>query len=198
MTHRQIILGSNSPRRGEILRFFSLPFLQIASNFAEESISFREDPVEYVETLAKKKGEVLALEHPDSIILTADTIVYLEGQVYNKPINREEAILFLQKLSGKWHTVYTGIALSLGNIQHVQVEETRILFHELKIDHIHHYLNHVNFLDKAGSYAIQQGGSLVVKKIEGCYYNVMGLPLSALKELLTLVNIDLWEHMNIL
>ena len=198
MTHRQIILGSNSPRRGEILRFFSLPFTQIASNFAEESILFTGDPIDYVGILAKKKGESLAVQYPENIILTADTIVYLDGKVYNKPVSREEAILFLQQLSGKWHTVYTGIALSFKDAQHIRVEETRILFHELKEAHIHHYLDHVNFLDKAGSYAIQQGGSLVVKKIEGCYYNVMGVPLSSLKELLTLVNIDLWECMNIL
>ncbi|MBS0628390.1 MAG: Maf family protein, partial [Verrucomicrobia bacterium] len=115
-----------------------------------------------------------------------------------KPENREEAICFLQELSGKQHTVYTAVVLSLNGQQHARVEKTAILFNTLNEIHINHYLNHINFLDKAGSYAIQQGGSLVVKKIEGCYYNVMGLPLNALQELLGLINIDLWEHMHIL
>lgn len=194
----QIILGSTSPRRGEILHFFSLPFIQIPSHFDEKSISFTGDPIQYVETLAKKKGESLITQYPQNLIITADTIVYLEGKVYNKPESKEEAIRFLQELSGKWHTVYTAVALSLNGQQHVRVEKTAILFNTLSNAHIDHYLNHVNFLDKAGSYAIQQGGSLVVKKIEGCYYNVMGLPLNALQELLNLVNIDLWEHMRIL
>lgn len=197
-TQRPIILGSQSPRRGEILRFFSLPFIQIPSNFEEESIPFTGDPIQYVETLAKEKGAILSIEHPENFILTADTIVYLEGKVYNKPKDRQEAISFLQELSGKWHTVYTALVLSYPGGQYVRVEETRILFHDLKENHIHNYLNYINFLDKAGGYAIQQGGSLVVKKIEGCYYNVMGLPLNALKELLNLVNIDLWEYVNIL
>lgn len=198
MTDKQIILGSSSPRRGEILHFFSLPFLQIASHFDEESIPFTGDPEEYVKTLSLKKGEVLSVIYPESYILTADTVVYLDGKIFNKPKNKEEAIFFLEKLSGKWHVVYTAVALSIGSVQHVRVEKTSILFHELTKSHIDHYLNHVNFLDKAGGYAIQQGGSLIVKKIEGCYYNVMGLPLSALQELLNLVGIDLWEHMHIL
>ncbi len=198
MTTKPIILGSSSPRRKEILSFFSLPFSQITSNFDEESITYEGDALLYVETLAEKKGESLSKEHPEDIIITADTIVYLDGKVYNKPKSKEEATSFLQELSGKWHTVYTAVALTHGDKQHVKTEKTNILFNELTDDHIEHYLAHVNFLDKAGSYAIQQGGSLVVKKIDGCYYNVMGLPINALQELLQLVNIDLWEYMHTL
>ncbi|MBS0627201.1 MAG: Maf family protein, partial [Verrucomicrobia bacterium] len=83
----QIILGSTSPRRGEILRFFSLPFTQISSDFDEKSVPFTGDPLQYVETLAKKKGESLTSKYPQDAIITADTIVYLEGKVYNKPEN---------------------------------------------------------------------------------------------------------------
>jgi septum formation protein len=198
MLTRPIILGSGSPRRKEILSFFSLPFSQITSDFDEESITYAGDALLYVETLAEKKGESLSKEHPEDIIITADTIVYLDGKVYNKPKSKEEATSFLQELSGKWHTVYTAVALTHRGKQHAKTEKTNILFNELTDDHIEHYLAHVNFLDKAGSYAIQQGGSLVVKKIDGCYYNVMGLPINALQELLQLVNIDLWEYMRIL
>jgi septum formation protein len=194
----EIILGSGSPRRGEILRFFSIPFLQIASSFDEDSVAFTGDPADYVRTLSRKKAETLAPDHVDRALLTADTTVFCEGVIYNKPKSHEEAVLFLKTLSGKWHSVFTSLSLFHKGQMETKCEETRILFHELTLDQIHHYLQHVNFLDKAGSYAIQQSGSLVVKKIDGCYYNVMGLPLNSLKELLFAIGVDLWKHMKIL
>lgn len=193
-----LILGSSSPRRAEILRFFSIPFIQKSSDFPEEQIPFLGDPEKYVQTLAQKKGESLQSIYPQSSILTADTVVYLNGKVYNKPKDRKEAILFLQELAGNWHFVYTALCLSFEGKQCVIVEKTEILFHSLSLIQISHYLDHINFLDKAGSYAIQQGGCVVVKEIRGCYYNVMGLPINALKQLLTYVGIDLWEHLKIL
>ena len=194
----EIILGSGSPRRSEILRFFSVPFIQISSSFDEDSVSFTGDPISYVQTLSRKKAETLAVDHPDHAILTADTTVFCEGVIYNKPKDLKEAVLFLKKLSGKWHSVFTSLSLFHKGKMETRCEETKILFHELTEDQIHHYLAHVNFLDKAGSYAIQQSGSLVVKKIDGCYYNVMGLPLTSLKELLLSVGVDLWKCMKIL
>ena len=193
-----IILGSGSPRREEILRFFSVPFTQISSSFDEESVLFKGDPIDYVQTLSQKKAENLSITYRDRIILTADTIVFHKGVVYNKPKSLEEAVAFLQTLSGNWHSVFTSLSLFHEGSIKTQTEETKILFHELTLDQIHKYLSHINFLDKAGGYAIQQGGSLIVKKIEGCYYNVMGLPLTSLKEILWSVGIDLWQHMKIL
>lgn len=194
----ELILGSGSPRRGEILRFFSLPFTQIASNFDEDSISFLGDPTDYVKTLSQKKAEELSKRYPDKTILTADTTVFCNGVIYNKPKDLKEAISFLEYLSGRWHSVFTSLSLFHQGSLKTTCEETKILFHELSMDQIENYLKHVNFLDKAGSYAIQQGGSLIVKKIEGCYYNVMGLPLNSLKELLMEADIDLWKQMKIL
>lgn len=194
----EIILGSGSPRRSEILRFFSVPFIQISSSFDEDSIVFTGDPVSYVQTLSRKKAEALSRGHLGRAILTADTTVFCEGMIYNKPKDLEEAVLFLKKLSGRWHSVFTSLSLFHQGKMETRCEETKILFHELTEDQIHHYLAHVNFLDKAGSYAIQQSGSLVVKKIDGCYYNVMGLPLTSLKELLLSVGVDLWKCMKIL
>ncbi len=194
----QIILGSGSPRRGEILRFFSLPFIQVPSAFDEDSVPFAGDPASYVQELSRKKGESLLSIYPDQPILTADTTVFCEGTIYNKPKSREEAVFFLQNLSGKWHSVFTSLSLFYQGRGETRCEETRILFHPLTFDQIESYLQHINFLDKAGSYAIQQGGGLIVKKIEGCYYNVMGLPLGALRELLLSIHIDLWQHMKIL
>jgi septum formation protein len=190
----QIILGSTSPRRAEILHFFSLPFLQVASHFAESSVAFRGDPVPYVQELSQKKGESLLRAYSDHPIVTADTIVFCEGRVYNKPQDKKEAVDFLQTLSGKWHSVFTSLSLFYQGSFETKWEETKILFHPLSFEQIDHYLQHIRFLDKAGGYAIQQGGGLIVKKIEGCYYNVMGLPLGSLQELLLRIPIDLWQH----
>lgn len=194
----QIVLGSGSPRREEILRFFTLPFIKVSSAFDEESVPFTGDPALYVQELSRKKGESLLSAYPNSPILTADTTVFCEGEIYNKPKSREEAIRFLQKLSDRWHSVFTSLSLCYQGKVETRCEETKILFHPLTLQQIDQYLQHVNFLDKAGSYAIQQSGGLIVKKIEGCYYNVMGLPLGSLRELLLGIGIDLWQHMKIL
>ncbi len=191
----EIILGSGSPRREEILHFFSVPFTKIPSSFDEETIPFLGDPITYVRTLSQKKAESLSIDHPNRIILTADTIVFHAGIVYNKPKSFEEAVSFLQKLSGQWHSVFTSLSLFHNGMITTTNEETKILFHELTSDQIHNYLLHVDFLDKAGGYAIQKSGSLIVKKIEGCYYNVMGLPLTSLREILLNVGINLWQHL---
>ncbi len=190
----QIILGSGSARRREILGFFAVPFIQIASSFEETSVIFTGNPVSYVEELSKKKGESLSSFYPDNPILTADTVVFCEGSVYNKPRDQQEAAHFLQNLSGKWHSVFTSLSLFYQERFHTRCEETKILFHDLSLEQIDQYLQHINFSDKAGGYAIQQGGGLIVKKIEGCYYNVMGLPLGGLRELLLQIHIDLWQN----
>ena len=189
-----IILGSGSPRRKEILQFFSIPFVQYSSDFDEESIPYEGNAAKYVETLALKKAEALSSLHKDNPILTADTAVFCKGKLYNKPKDRNEAFSFLSELSNETHSVFTGIALFHQNMTYVLSEEAKITFHELSVDQINKYLDQVKFLDKAGGYAIQQGGGLLVKKLEGCYYNVMGLPLTSLGELLKKANIDLWNH----
>lgn len=194
----EIILGSSSPRREEILRFFSVPFVQISPPFEEDTILFEGNPSLYVETLAKEKANSLFSTHPDKLIITADTTVFYNGKIYNKPKDYLEAVSFLKELSGQWHSVFTGICMVSKGIFETQVEETKILFHTLQDEEIHQYLSHINFLDKAGSYAIQQGGAVIVKKIEGCYYNVMGLPLTPLRELLLKAGINLWHHLKIL
>ena len=189
-----IILGSESPRRKEILQYFSIPFTQHASNFNEESILYEGKPAKYVETLALKKAEALHALHKENPILTADTAVFCNGKLYNKPKDRNEAVSFLSELSSQTHSVFTGVAIAYQGYTQVLSEETKITFHDLSFDEINKYLDQIKFLDKAGSYAIQQGGGLLVKKLEGCYYNVMGLPLTPLRELLKKVDIDLWDH----
>ena len=193
-----LILGSQSPRRKEILGFFSVPFTQVSSPFDERTIQFEGDPKKYAETLAIKKGEGLLDLYPDNPILTADTIVFHNETLYNKPLDKNQAIQFLSTLQGSWHSVFSSVALCYKGEKTVRTEETRILFRPLSSLQIDSYLNHINFLDKAGGYALQQGGGILVEKIEGSHYNVMGLPLGPLEELLLLAEIDLWSHLKIL
>ncbi len=189
-----LILGSSSPRRKEILGFFSLAFTVETSNFDESSILFTGDPTQYVLELAKAKLTSLKDKFRKEPILTADTVVFCNGKVYNKPANAKQAFQALTELQGKWHSVFTGLALSWGNHIYEEFEETRVLFNPLTEDEIRHYNKKIHFADKAGGYAIQMGGGLIVNKIDGCYYNVMGMPVNTLRKLLKHADIELWDY----
>ena len=191
----RLILGSQSPRRKEILSYFALPFVQIPSAFDEESIEFEGNPGLYAKQLAIKKAEALAAQFSEDVILTADTVVYLEGKIYNKPKDQQEAFEMLRSFSGKWQHVYTGVTVQKNKTAYSAFEETKILFHPLTNEQIQLYHCSAPFLDKAGGYAIQGAGSILVSRIDGCYYNVMGLPVNVAKELLYKVGIDLWKHL---
>lgn len=197
MTH--LILGSGSPRRKEILNYFSLTVVQEPSLFDEESIVFEGDPLNYATDLALGKLAPLKEKFPEAIILTADTIVFCDGKIYNKPKNEEEAFQYISELAGKWHSVFTALTLYDGSSPQnpkifKEIEETKVLFNPLTSEEIRHYHSKIHWADKAGGYAIQMGAGLVVDRIEGCYYNVMGLPINALRRLLKNVNIDLFDH----
>lgn len=192
-----MILGSQSPRRKEILNFFSLPFTQIPSHFDEDQIQFQGDPASYAKELAESKARSLAMQYPEEVILCADTVVHLEGKIYNKPKDKAEALQFLSELSGKWHEVYTAVCVVKGATLQSEAERTNILFNQIGKFEIEQYLTHFAYSDKAGGYAIQQGGGIIVSKIEGCYYNAMGLPINTLRKLLLFFGIDLWEHLKI-
>ncbi len=191
----QLILGSQSPRRREILSYFNIPFKQVSSHFDEDSIPFEGNPQEYVKILAQGKLNSLISQFPSSVILTADTIVYKDGKIYGKPRDEQEAYQYLKELSGKWHSVFTGLSIySQGKIFET-LEETRVLFNSLTEEQMQIYHHIHEFADKAGGYMIQGSGSLVVKRIEGCYYNVVGLPINALCAVLNHAGIDLWKHL---
>lgn len=191
----QIILGSQSPRRKEILSYFSLSYTQISSDFDEDSVVFQGDPLSYAHAISHGKAQTLSTQFPHAIILTADTIVYRQGKIYGKPQNDQEALRYLKELIGQWHSVYTSLTLRQREREWQAIEETRVLFNELTEEQICTYYQMIPYTDKAGGYAIQHAGSLIVKRIEGCYYNVMGLPVNALRELLLQVGIDLWKHL---
>jgi septum formation protein len=191
----QLILGSQSPRRREVLSFFDLPFKQISPDFDEDSIPFKGDPKDYVKVLSKGKADSLTSQFPSSIILTADTIVYKDGKIYGKPQNEQEGFDYLKELCGNWHSVFTGLTISSQGKDFQAVEETRVLFNALTEEHMQTYHRMLHFVDKAGGYMIQGAGSLIVKRIEGCYYNVVGLPINALYSVFWQAGIDLWKHL---
>jgi septum formation protein len=190
----RLILGSQSPRRREILSFFSIPFEQATPPFIEEAVPFHGDPVEYATSLAKGKAESLHRQYPKAIILTADTVVYCNQKIYNKPCDFEEAVSFLSDYSGKWQSVFTGVSVRCDDAEYSGCEETKVLFNTLTTDQIHRFLNTISWQDKGGGYTIQGVGSLVVRKIDGCYYNVTGLPVNTVRELLLKAGIDLWHY----
>lgn len=192
---QRIVLGSQSPRRREIMSYFSMPCEFASPNFDEESIPFQGDPEAFVTTLAECKAEILQPRFPDAIIITADTIVFRDGKLYGKPTTEDEAFKSFSELVGKWHTVYTGVAVLSGNAVHTQVETTGVLFNALSPEQIRHYMTHIPWADKSGGYTIQLAGGLIVNKIEGCYYNVMGLPVNTVHTLLKKVGVDLWDFM---
>jgi septum formation protein len=191
----QIILGSSSPRRREVFEFFSLPFTQVAPDFHEESVPFNGDPRTYANTLSRGKAKTLGISHTNSLIITADTIVYMDGKIYNKPQSFEDNLRMLRELNGKWHSVFTSLTGLQNEKMFTVCDETRVLFHELKEEELRAYCLKLNPLDKAGGYGIQDAGSLLVKRLEGCFYNVMGLSINALVTVLKEFEINLWHYL---
>ena len=190
-----LILGSSSPRRGEILNFFSIPFRQVNPDFDETQVIFHGDPAAFAQEVAVRKAKNLMDRYPGEVILTADTVVFLAKRLFLKPETLEEAHGMLNELSGKEHQVFTGVCVATKNTLFSDAEKTSVVFHELTESQIQAYHNHFLPLDKAGGYAIQKGGSLIVKRIEGCYYNIMGLPINTVRRLLLNAGIDLWDYL---
>jgi len=191
---KKIILGSASMRRKKIFEFFSLPFKQVVSDFDESSTDI--DNVEkYVKFVSLKKAEILAKKYKNEIILTADTAVKVKNRLFTKPKNENQAYKMLFDLSNSWHEVITGVCVYKNNEYFIESEATKILFHPLTEDQIKKYHKRFYFPDAAGGYNVSKGGSIIIKKIDGCYYNIMGLPLSTTKNLLKKAGIDLWDYL---
>lgn len=189
-----LILGSQSPRRKEILSHFKIPFEQITSSFPEESVLFKGNPASYAIEIAEGKALTLHHRFPDAVILTADTVVYRKGKVYGKPTDELNAASILKELAGDWHSVYTAISLVFGKEHFSSIEETRVLLNPLSDEQIRAYQTSFDCYDKAGAYAVQLPGSCIVNRIEGCFYNAMGLPINTLRTLLLKIGIDLWQY----
>ena len=177
----KLILGSGSPRRQELLKNLGFEFLIKPTN-ADETFPADLKGSEIPVFLAEKKAD----EYPDELkenelLITADTIVWLEGKVLNKPAKYDEAIKMLETLSGKMHEVYTGVCLKSATKQTTFVDVTKVYFKKLKKEEIEYYVANSNVYDKAGGYGVQDWIGLIgIDKIEGSFYNVMGLPVKEL------------------
>ncbi len=173
-----VILASKSPRRNELLKEI-FPSFEVMPQSVDENIE-EKDPKQLVEKLALKKLNDLDLKYKDALIISADTIVWLNGKVYGKPHTIENAIKTLKALSGTTHYVYTGVCIAYKGDRHIFVDEAQIVFRDLKEEEIIKYVNEKRPLDKAGAYGIQDGD--MVKEYKGSYSNIMGLPVEKLKE----------------
>ena len=181
MSH--LILASASPRRRELLAQAGYTFEVIPAHI-DETRAADEDPSTYVARLALEKAQVIHAQHPDAIVLGADTTVVLNGEVLNKPQDREDAARMLRALSGRTHQVFTGIAVVASNVQRTHVETTNVVFAPIPEDELATYLATGDSLDKAGAYGIQGYAARWIPRIEGDFFNVMGLPLVATVRLL--------------
>ncbi|MEY3586347.1 MAG: hypothetical protein RLZZ243_1411 [Bacteroidota bacterium] len=176
-----IVLGSASPRRSELLRQMGFEF-RIAIADCLENFNDADSPENIVISIAQQKAEALQMDiQPNELLICADTIVYLEDEVIGKPVDEQDAIRLLHQLSGKKHDVYTGVVLSYKGISRSFSVQTAVHFRTLTSNEIAHYVTNYQPLDKAGSYGIQDWiGFIGVEKIEGSYTNVMGLPTQEL------------------
>ena len=189
----KIILASNSPRRREILSNF-IDFTVISKEIDE----IKDDcfsPWTTVMALAYEKGIEVAKDNVDEVVLSADTLVELDGKLLGKPKNREDAKIMIKSLSGKIHNVYTGYAIFKlsKKIKYVSYDKSSVKFYDLSDDEIEKYLNTLEYKDKAGAYGIQGKGSLLVENIEGDYFNIVGFPIGKInRDLMRLLNLSLW------
>ncbi|KOY81078.1 septum formation protein Maf [Lysinibacillus macroides] len=179
-TNHKLVLASASPRRKELLDMLALPFTVITSDVEETSIQATTMQT-YVKEVALLKTRDVAKKAATATVIGADTIVVDNHELLHKPKSREEAIAHLLRLSGNKHVVMTAVAIiQPDGKETVFVEETIVVFHQLSQKLIEAYVDSGDPFDKAGGYGIQTIGTLLVKRIEGDYNNVVGLPLAAL------------------
>lgn len=177
-TPYRFLLGSKSPRRSELLQTAGINFERIEID-VDESFPAELNSELVPKYLAEKKADAIPITAPGDLLITADTVVLLGNQIFNKPANRDEALHMLLTLSGQTHTVITGVCLKSSAHKHVFSESTYVTFYEISEAQAMFYIEHFHPYDKAGSYGIQDWiGVTSIRDIQGCYFNVMGLPVS--------------------
>jgi nucleoside triphosphate pyrophosphatase len=183
---RNLVLASRSPRREEIMRGLGFTFeVDPAPEHLEEGVS-HDDPFLLPGYLAARKCEHVARRRPGSVVIAADTVVIVDGDVLNKPADDQEARTFLERLAGRAHDVVTAISIR-GDARGVALagsERTRVTFRALRAPEVAAYVATGEGRDKAGSYAAQGLGAGLIRSIDGCFFNVVGLPVSLLLDLL--------------
>jgi len=174
----ELILASRSPRRQELLSLIT-PRFTVDPAQGEEKLPAGLAPEEAVQALALAKAREVAARHPGCLVLGADTVVCIDGQILGKPKDPADCRAMLQRLSGRRHQVHTGVALLAPGVEKVFAESTQVDFYPLDQQTIDWYSSLPEPYDKAGGYGIQGRGSLLVRGIEGDYFNVVGLPVAA-------------------
>ncbi len=176
----KIILASKSPRRRELLTLAGIDHV-VETSDADESYPDGLEPREVVCLLAKVKARATAKNHPGETVLGADTVVATDGVILGKPADEKEAADMLRRLSGRTHEVYTGVCIIKPEGEKVFYEKTKVTFYELTEEEIEAYVATGEPMDKAGAYGIQGKGVTLVRKIDGDYSNVVGLPVARVK-----------------
>lgn len=189
-----LVLASSSPRRVALLEMLGLPFVQRPSAAEAELPAGPVDPVTWTREQALAKARDVASTLPSGLVIGADTVVALDGEVFGKPRDRDHAARMLARLSGRRHEVTTGVAVvdAASGRAEVAATTTQVWMRDLSPPEIAAYIATGEPLDKAGAYAIQGLGATLVPRIAGCYFNVVGLPLSLLADLLGRFGVDVW------
>lgn len=188
----RIVLASGSPRRKELMEMLGVKELAVIPAEGEEIAVPGRGPEETVKALSAAKAAEVALKcAAEDVIIAADTIVWLDGEILGKPRDREDAAAMLRKLSGREHAVYSGVSVMRFGRMISEVEETKVSFRLLTEAEIGAYVDTAEPMDKAGAYAAQGKASLFVSGISGDFFNVMGLPLCRLGRMLNKVGVKL-------
>ena len=186
-----IILASKSPRRRALLEQMGVKDFRILTPDIDEHMDRELPPAELVRQISLEKAQAVAAQaDPNAVIIAADTVVALDGVVLGKPADEEEAFRMLSLLSGNRHQVYTGLTVLRGEQVFSQWEETAVTFRSLTAEEIEAYIATGEPMDKAGAYGIQGYGALFIEGISGDYYNVMGLPVCRLGQILGQLGMD--------
>ena len=188
-----VILASQSPRRKELLGLFHIPFIVRVSD-ADETMDPNASAAEQVGLVSRRKAEAVSREMED-VVIAADTIVVCDGQILGKPKDEADAYRMLRLLSGRDHQVMTGMTVLQGDTCETVTEITDIHFRELSDREINAYIRSKEPMDKAGAYGIQSGAALFADRLVGDYYNVMGLPVCRLGQLLRKIAPEIMEDM---
>ena len=186
-----IILASKSPRRRALLEQMGVRDFRIVTPDIDEHMDRDLPPAELVRQISLEKAQAVAAQaDPNTVVISADTVVALDGVVLGKPADKEEAFRMLSLLSGNRHQVYTGLTVLRGEQVFSQWEETAVTFRSLTAEEIEAYIATGEPMDKAGAYGIQGYGALFIQGISGDYYNVMGLPVCRLGQILGQLGMD--------
>lgn len=190
----RILLASNSPRRRELLSSMGVRRYETISPGVDEHVEGEPAPEHLVTELSVRKAAAAAAKaSPDDLVIAADTVVELDGEVLGKPRDEADAFRMLSLLSGRRHQVYTGVTVRRGNGVVTEYEVTEVLFRALSPAEIRCYISTGEPMDKAGAYGIQGYGALLVEGIRGDYFNVMGLPVNRLRAILLQFGVDCLE-----